>query len=128
MIFPEPLLICHGYGCVGLGGKLYIYPRGAYADDNMPVAGGGSGGSDEPPFSRTPLQKLRTPLDLNISNSISNIVFQLGPLMSMSNVSTSIQHNFYDRLLGLLLTALRTPFNILYEATLVSDEGVNSRI
>ena len=24
MIFPEPLPLCHGYGCVGLGGKRYI--------------------------------------------------------------------------------------------------------
>ena len=54
------------------------------------------------------------PPDLNISNSISRIVFQVGALMSMSSVFTSIQHNFYDRLLGLLLTALRTPFNTLY--------------
>ena len=81
------------------------------------------------PFSRTPLKKLRPPPpDLNISNSISHIVFQVEPLMSMSSVSTSIQHNCYDRRLGILLTALRTPFNILYKATLVSDEGVNSRI
>ena len=42
--------------------------------------GGVRGGSSESPFSRTPLQKLRTPPDLNISNSVSDMVFQVGPL------------------------------------------------
>ena len=56
-----------------------------------------------PLFTNPPQKITNPPPDLNISNSISHIVFQVGPLMSMSSVSTSIQHNCYDRRLGTLL-------------------------
>ena len=50
---------------------------------------GGPGGSSEPPFSRTP-SKNHDPPDLNISNSTSDIVFQIGSLIA--SASTPIQH------------------------------------
>ena len=56
---------------------------------HRPVTRGGSGGSDEPPFSRTPLQIMRTPPPL--PQTFRQHIWHRIPRMSNSSESTPIQ-------------------------------------
>ena len=78
---------------------------------HRPVTRGGSGGSDEPPFSRTPLQKILTPPShLKRFDSMSDIVFQVGLCLTPANL---LRFSVHDQLSRHLLSALRTPFSTL---------------
>ena len=80
-----------------------------FSSGSRPVTRGGSGGSSEPPFLRTPLPQIRTPPQTSQLH-ISDIEFQ-----ACQSLLYLLRHSMYmTDLLGPLPTSLRPPPPLQY--------------